>query len=192
MKNLKSYAELIPGLSAGRKSFLLLYKSGSEQSTCAKQNFESSLGNNEEISLYLADVNDVKDIHSRYGISTVPSLLIFEHDSLVSVVKGCQTGDFYKALAGNNLYRAQNGSEEKLSKKVTVYSTPTCTWCNTLKTWLKKNHISFTDVDLSRDQKAAEDLVRRSGQQGVPQTDINGQIIVGFDQPKLKQLLGVQ
>jgi len=192
MKNLKSYAELIPGLSAGRKSFLLLYKSGSEQSTCAKQNFESSLGNNEEISLYLADVNDVKDIHSRYGISTVPSLLIFEHDSLVSVVKGLSDGDFYKALAGNNLYRAQNGSEEKLSKKVTVYSTPTCTWCNTLKTWLKKNHISFTDVDLSRDQKAAEDLVRRSGQQGVPQTDINGQIIVGFDQPKLKQLLGVQ
>ena len=192
MKNLKSYTELIPGLSAGRKSFLLLYKSGSEQSLCAKQNFESSLGNSEEISLYLADVNDVKDIHSRYGITTVPSLLIFENDSLVSVVKGCQTGHFYKALAGNKLYRAQNGAEEKPSKRVTVYSTPTCTWCNTLKTWLKKNNIPFTDIDISRDQKAAEDLVRRSGQQGVPQTDINGQIIVGFDQSKLKQLLGVQ
>jgi len=192
MKNLKSYTELIPGLSAGRKSFLLLYKSGSDQSTCARQNFESSLGSQNDVNLYLADVNEVKDIHGRYGITTVPSLLIFENDNLVSVVKGCQSGNFYKALVGNNLYKAQQGAEEKPSKRVTVYSTPTCTWCNTLKAWLKKNNIRFTDIDISHDQKAAEDLVRRSGQQGVPQTDINGQIIVGFDQPKLKQLLGVQ
>jgi glutaredoxin-like YruB-family protein len=70
-----------------------------------------------------------------------------------------------------------------------VYSTPTCSWCNTLKTWLRKNNIPFTDVDVSRDQRAAEELTRRTGQQGVPQTEINGQIVVGFNQPRLKELL---
>ena len=118
MKNLKSYAELIPGLSAGRKSFLLLYKSGSDQSTCARQNFESSLGSLNDVNLYLADVNEVKDIHGRYGITTVPSLLIFENDNLVSVVKGCQSGNFYKALVGNNLYKAQQGAEKEPKPKM--------------------------------------------------------------------------
>jgi glutaredoxin len=47
-------------------------------------------------------------------------------------------------------------------------------------------------VDVSSDQRAAEDLVRRTGQQGVPQTDINGEIVVGFNQPKLKELLGIR
>jgi len=47
-------------------------------------------------------------------------------------------------------------------------------------------------VDVSREQNAAEVLVRRSGQQGVPQTDINGQIVVGFNQQRLKELLEIQ
>jgi glutaredoxin len=56
---------------------------------------------------------------------------------------------------------------------------------------LRQNRISFTDIDISHDEKAAQNLVRRSGQQGVPQTEINGQIVVGFDQPKLKKLLEI-
>ncbi len=46
-------------------------------------------------------------------------------------------------------------------------------------------------MDISRDEKAAQNLVRRSGQQGVPQTDINGRIVVGFDQAKLDELLEI-
>ncbi|MBU2554283.1 MAG: NrdH-redoxin, partial [Bacteroidetes bacterium] len=72
------------------------------------------------------------------------------------------------------------------------YSTPSCSWCNTLKTHLKKNGIRFTDIDVSRDQKAAEAMVHRSGQQGVPQTDINGEMIVGFDKARINTLLGIQ
>ncbi|MBA4410258.1 MAG: NrdH-redoxin [Odoribacter sp.] len=89
---------------------------------------------------------------------------------------------------------SEKGTETDAKKivQVTVYSTPTCSWCNTLKSWLKQNNISFRDVDVSRDEKAAQDLVRRSGQQGVPQTEINGQIVVGFDQQRLKQLLEIQ
>ena len=80
---------------------------------------------------------------------------------------------------------------EKPQKNVTVYTTPTCTWCGTIKTYLRKNGIRFREVDVSVDQAAAEAMVRKSGQQGVPQTDIEGQIVVGFDKAKINRLLGI-
>jgi len=55
-----------------------------------------------------------------------------------------------------------------------------------------KNHIVFREVDISCDEKAAQDLVRRSGQMGVPQTDIDGRIVVGFDKQKLDAILGIR
>jgi glutaredoxin-like YruB-family protein len=77
-------------------------------------------------------------------------------------------------------------------KNVTVYTTPTCSWCHTLKAYLQKNSIPFTDVDVSRDYRAAGELFLRTGQQGVPQTDIDGQIVIGFNQPRLNELLEIQ
>ncbi|MEZ4999996.1 MAG: glutaredoxin domain-containing protein [Bacteroidales bacterium] len=82
-------------------------------------------------------------------------------------------------------------AESSPQKRVTVYSTPTCSWCNTLKTYLKDNHIIFRDIDVSTDQKAAAEMVRRSGQQGVPQTDINGTMIVGFDRARIDRMLEI-
>jgi glutaredoxin len=61
-----------------------------------------------------------------------------------------------------------------------------------LKNHLKASNIRFTEVDVSQNQEAAEQMVRRSGQRGVPQTDIDGQIIVGFDKNKINSLLGIQ
>lgn len=74
-------------------------------------------------------------------------------------------------------------------KKVVVFSTPTCSWCRRVKSYLKENHIRFIDVDVSRDQKAAKDMVRKTGQQGVPQIWINNIPVVGFDQKKIDKLL---
>ncbi len=119
-------------------------------------------------------------------------MLIFEKDTFTNKVNGCQTSDYYKALINSALYIAKAKAEGKEPKRVTVYSTPTCSWCTTLKNWLRKNNIPYSDVDVSRDERAAQELVQRSGQQGVPQTDINGQIVVGFDQQKLKELLEIQ
>ena len=65
--------------------------------------------------------------------------------------------------------------------KVKVYSTPFCPWCHRLKDYLKSKKIAFEDIDVSKDQKAAEHMVEMSGEMGVPQTEINGKIIVGFD-----------
>ena len=59
------------------------------------------------------------------------------------------------------------------------------------KQYLTSHNIRFRDVDVSQDQAAARDLVRRSGQMGVPVIDINGKLIVGFDKPKINTLLGI-
>jgi glutaredoxin-like YruB-family protein len=192
MENINSHSDFLTKSSKAERSLLLLYKSGSEQCNCAVRNIEEAMGKASGISLFSADVATVRDIHPVYGIETVPALLIFTGGRLSNVIKGCQGVSYYKALAENTLFRINNGSGQKALKRVTVYSTPACSWCNTLKTWLSKNSIAYTDIDVSRDQAAAEALVRRSGQQGVPQTDINGQIVVGFNQTELRRLLEIQ
>ncbi len=192
MERVSSYLEFVTRLPREEKSLLLLYRGGSEQSYCAFRNIEKAAGEMDKVRIFTADVNNVTDIHNLYGVESVPSLLVFSGGRLMNIVKGCQDSSYYKALAQSSLFRSEQVSEKKSAKRVTVYSTPSCSWCNTLKAWLRKSNIPFTDVDISQNQDAAEALVRRSGQQGVPQTDINGQIVVGFDQPRLKELLEIQ
>jgi len=74
---------------------------------------------------------------------------------------------------------------------VVVYSTPTCPHCRSAKRFLAERHIPFRDVDVSRSAQAARELVRRSGQTGVPVIDVNGTVIVGFDQTRLRRALGL-
>ena len=193
LKAIRSNAELQAELNASETVYLLLYKKGTEASDCAYANIREAAEKAKEITLLCADVSEVRDIHSEYGIDTVPNLLIFEKGSLKNIVKGCNENGHYSNIFEHvSISKSPLESDEKPKKRVTVYSTPSCPWCTTLKNYLKEKSISFRDVDVSRDMKAAEDLVRRSGQRGVPQTDINGQIIVGFDKPKLNQLLDIK
>lgn len=76
--------------------------------------------------------------------------------------------------------------------KVKIFSTPTCVYCVTLKEYLKKHNIEFEDIDVSKDEAVSEEMIKKSGQMGVPVVDINGQIIVGFDKAKINQLLKIQ
>jgi len=75
---------------------------------------------------------------------------------------------------------------------VRVYSTPNCPYCHILKDFLKKNKVKFEDIDVSRDPKAAQEMVEKSGQMGVPVTEIDGKIIVGFNVTALKQTLKIK
>jgi len=77
------------------------------------------------------------------------------------------------------------------SKNVIVFSTPTCSWCVKLKRYLKENQIRFRSIDVSRDANAARDMVKKTGQQGVPQMWINNVPVVGFDKNKIDKLLEI-
>jgi glutaredoxin 3 len=72
---------------------------------------------------------------------------------------------------------------------VKVYSTPTCPYCHLAKQFLKENNIEFEDIDVSASQQAAQEMIDKSHQMGVPVLDIDGNIVVGFDKTKIKQLL---
>lgn len=74
---------------------------------------------------------------------------------------------------------------------VKVYSTPTCPYCTMAKEFLRQNNIEFTDIDVSQDQQAAQEMINRSGQMGVPQLDIDGNIIVGFDKSAIRRALNL-
>lgn len=75
--------------------------------------------------------------------------------------------------------------------KVIMFSTPTCSFCNTAKRYFRENKIRFKDIDVSRDQKAALDMRRRTGQAGVPVILINNRPIIGFDKPQINRLLNI-
>lgn len=79
-----------------------------------------------------------------------------------------------------------------MKPNVVVFSTPTCSWCRKIKEYLKANGFSYKDVDVSRDRRALADMIRKTGQQGVPQTWVNNQPVVGFDKAKLDRLLGIK
>lgn len=76
-----------------------------------------------------------------------------------------------------------------MAKSVKVYSTPSCHYCVEVKQFLRENNVEFEEIDVSTDQSAAEEMTQKSGQLGAPVLDIDGEIIVGFDQEKIKSAL---
>ena len=72
---------------------------------------------------------------------------------------------------------------------IQVYSTKTCPYCVLVKQYLKSRNLDFEDVDVSQDHIRALEMIRKSGQQGVPVIDINGKIIVGFNRPEIDSAL---
>lgn len=75
--------------------------------------------------------------------------------------------------------------------EVTIYTTSTCVYCKMAKEYFKENNVQYKEIDVGSDQKAAQEMVEKSGQLGVPVIDIDGHVIVGFDQPKVKAALGL-
>lgn len=74
---------------------------------------------------------------------------------------------------------------------VTVYTTPTCSWCHAVKQHLSSHAVAFEEVDVAADMQRAREMVEKSGQYGVPVIDIDGEIVVGFDRSRINSLLGL-
>lgn len=74
---------------------------------------------------------------------------------------------------------------------IKIYSTPACTYCKMAKEFLTSHNVSYQDIDVSVDAAAREDMVEKSGQLGVPVFDIDGQIMVGYNQQLLSKVVGI-
>jgi len=79
-----------------------------------------------------------------------------------------------------------------MAKKVLIYTTNTCPYCQMTKEFFKENKIEFKEINVSNDQKAAKEMIDKSGQLGVPVVEIDGQIIIGFNKQALKKALDIK
>ena len=80
---------------------------------------------------------------------------------------------------------------EENKNSVTIYTTPTCTYCKMTKDFFQKNNVEYSEKDVSQDTAAQKEMIDKSNQFGVPVVDVNGKIIVGFDKTGLSEALGL-
>jgi glutaredoxin-like YruB-family protein len=193
MDNIQSLKGLHDVLGNHPRYFLLIHRGTSEVSQCALQHLEEAVdGLKIEVGIGQADVNSVTDVHGEYNVDSAPTLLVFENQKLNNVIKGCMDKSYYRALVQDELtFRPAKNQVGKKAKNVIVYTTPSCSWCTKIKQHLNAHAIPFREIDVASDPAKAEEMKRKSGQMGVPQTEINGQMIVGFDRPKIDRLLEI-
>jgi glutaredoxin-like YruB-family protein len=72
---------------------------------------------------------------------------------------------------------------------VKVYSTPTCPYCRMAKNFLEEKGVAFDNVDVSIDAAGRDEMMKKSGQMGVPVIDVDGEIVIGFDKERLENLV---
>ena len=75
---------------------------------------------------------------------------------------------------------------------VIIYTTPTCVYCRAAEEFFKENNVQYEEKDVAKDEQARNDMVQKSGQLGVPVIDVGGEIVIGFDESRLKELLNIK
>jgi glutaredoxin len=150
---------------------ILFHTDSSEKSNEALEILDTFHKKNTSTAIFRVNASKVNDIHPLFGINSVPTLVVLKKDRQPETILGIQTEESYKRIVNNGHHNVVHRKGGEQSMRVSVYSSDGCPWCH--------------------DENAAKDIFRRSGQMGTPQIDINGQIIVGFDQPKIDKLLGL-
>lgn len=78
-----------------------------------------------------------------------------------------------------------------MAHTITIFTTPSCVYCKTAKEFFKKNNVQYEEKDVATDAVSRDKMIKKSGQFGVPVFEVDGKIIIGFDQQRLKESLGI-
>jgi glutaredoxin-like YruB-family protein len=187
IKDLQHLAEI----QQKHKEFLILlfygdFSSAAKRSLAELEQFSTEDGH---IPVYGIDVEKLKGVHKDFGVETVPTVVALRNGEVSQRFEGVESAGFYARMfsgARPSVYKTAKGA---VPRRVIVYSGPGCPACGSAKAYLRRMGVSFREVDIARDQNAAQRLVRRSGQMAVPQIDIDGHLIVGFDRAKIDRIL---
>lgn len=159
------------------------------------------------------NIDNNQNIASEFMISSIPTIMLFsaELKSIWKQIGYSGKSDIKNALLSavanvavanvnenknslNNVSLSQNKEnkeENTLSNKIYVYSTPNCPYCQMAKDFLLENKVEFKDIDVSKNRQGALDMIQKSGQTGVPVIDIDGNIVIGYDLPRIRKYLGI-
>jgi glutaredoxin-like YruB-family protein len=168
---------------------LVFYADFSSAAKRALTEVEQFSRENKEVPIYVIDVVKVKGVHKLFGVKNVPTVVAVQKSKVTQKIEGVQSAQFYARIFAGVHSSYYKPGKKTVAHSVIVYSGPGCPACGTAKAYLRRRGIRFKEIDVSRDQQAADNLVRRSGQMAVPQIDIDGHLIVGFNQVKIDQLI---
>jgi glutaredoxin-like YruB-family protein len=173
------------------KEFLivLFYGSFSPASKRALDELAQFSKEDEHLPVYGIDVEQVKGVHRQFGVETVPTVLALRNGKVAQRFEGVESAQFYARIFSGVYHARFKTGKSPVSHRVIVYSGPGCPACGSAKTYLRRRGVRFREIDIARDPHAAQRLVKRSGQMAVPQIDIDGHLIVGFDQAKIDRIL---
>jgi len=165
----------------------------SDKSRAAWPNFQAFCARHPDLPVFLVDVARVKDVHRRLGVTLVPTVAFLKDGTVVQQVVGVRTVAEYEASLSGQARTGSSSStgSSRPSHRVLVYTGASCPWCTRVKAYLRQRNVPFTEIDVSRDPAAAQALVRKTGQTGVPQLDIDGRYVIGFDKARIDALLGL-
>jgi len=164
----------------------------SAASRAARPAFEAFCRDNDDLPALLVDVGRVKDVHARFGVTSVPTAILVKDGAVLRKVIGPQDAAGYdRALVPHEHIARRSAEDGEKSHRVVVYVGAHCPWCTRVKAHLRQNRVRFQEVDVSADPSAARALQAKTGQTGVPQLDIDGHYIVGFDRARIDALLGL-
>ena len=76
--------------------------------------------------------------------------------------------------------------------KIKIYTTPSCVYCKMAKTYFTEHNVPYEELNVANDARLQQEMIQKSGQMGVPVIDIDGKIIIGFDKPKIAELIGAK
>lgn len=168
---------------------VVFYTRTSDKSLRAVEALSRLKDHNDDSNIYKIDATEVNEIHPEYNISTVPTLLVFRHGQPAEYIYGVQTEGFYSKILEKFHAASNDGEGGGADHRVTVYTTPTCPYCTQVKRYLDEHDVQYTEVDVASDPSAAQELMSRTGQQGVPQTEIDGQFVIGYNTAEIDKLL---
>ncbi len=192
MREVSGLAELRERVGATGSAWIGFFGAFSEKSERQLPVFRAFGERHPDKPLFLVDVGRVKDVHRFYQVGSVPTVIRVRGDAVVQVVAGERPLAEYEALLDDAPPVIKTASPQpQRTRRVVVYTTPTCTFCRQVKSYFQRRGVQFREVDISRDEAQARQMMAKSGQSGVPQVDIEGKIVVGFDKPQIDRLLGL-
>lgn len=154
----------------------------------------------DNVIVHSVDFSMPGSIPARFGITSVPAVLIFRNGEKVSITYGHQSFSYYeKQISDSKGHSSKPGKRvatdrtvgsDKAAHRVIVFTSDHCGWCTKAKDYLRSINVPFKEINVSRNNAEARRMVKRSGQMSTPQLDINGKIVVGFDKVAIDRLLG--
>lgn len=179
-------------LQENHASFLavVFYSDTSEKSKDALSILSEIGKQKPETAICSVNVSRVRSIHQEFNVTSVPSIITLKNGIPAKRIEGLQSRATYEMLLGKAPRKRPDGTEAP-PLRVTVYSSPTCPPCGVVKAYLRKKSVPFRVVDITRDEHAAQEIMNRTGSTAVPQTDVNGTVVIGADMARLDELLRV-